>query len=92
MSKPGEPIEPAGDRPGAGLIISLLLSALIVILGFWYLVFMDRREEPIPSALLRQSCESSWGVLVEGVSETDGHTTRFSLCIPERAFECADLE
>ena len=92
MSRTGEPIEPAGDRSGAGLVLSLVLSALIVMLGFWYLVFMDRGEPSVPSEVLRQSCESSWGVLVEGVSETDGHTTRFSLCIPERALECADLE
>ncbi len=92
MSRTGETLGAPGDRSGPGLIISLVVSVLIVVLGFWYLVLTDQSPQPVPHDALRQSCESSWGVLVEGVSETDGYTTRFSLCIPERALECADLE
>jgi len=92
MSRVGETLGGAGDRTGTGVVLSLVISALIVILGFWYLFFMNRSDSSIPSALLRQRCESQWGVLVEGVSETDGHATQFSLCIPERAFECVDVE
>ncbi len=92
MSSNGIVSEPQGDRTSRGLIFSLVLSAAIAIGGFCYLALLYRHAAGVPNRVLRQSCEANWGVLVEGVSETNGSTTQFSLCIPERAFECADLE
>ena len=92
MNNTDATVAPHGDRPARGLVFSLVLSTVIAIGGFCYLALLDRHPAGVPNRVLRQSCEANWGVLVEGVSETNGSTTQFSLCIPERAFECADLE
>ncbi len=80
------------DKSGVGLVASLGISMLIVVTGFFYIFSMNRaHERSAAPASLRQRCDSEYGVFVEGMSGAEGYETHFSLCIPERAFECIDV-
>jgi len=93
MSETKEQYESHGkNAPGGGFIISLGVSILIIIGGFFYLAFGDARERSASAEELRRRCDSEYGVYVEGMTRTDEEVSQFSLCIPERAFECIDVE
>ena len=82
------PKKPSDD----GLVISLGVAILIIVGGFFYLTFGGAHERPASAETLHQRCDSANGIFVEGMNGVEGDETHFSLCIPERAFECIDVE
>lgn len=81
------------DKSESGLRISMAISGIILLLGIIYLAFTREQRSAVERVeSLRRRCESTGGVYIEGTSGPYGGDTQFSLCIPERAFECIDAE
>lgn len=79
------------DSNGTFFISSLFVAAFIIASGCWFL-YSTHRSVSEPNTSLAARCEESGGVLIEGVNDTDGIVSEFSVCLPERVLYCADIE
>lgn len=84
-------------KPYRDLLVELGIAAtatvlVVVVLGSC-LDTCSSTPEPDRLDSLRAHCTSSGGILVEAVaSDGDGKQGLFSICIPERAFYCVDVD
>jgi len=70
---------------------SIVVVAIVVVTVCWFL-YTSSGHLSVPNTSLAERCEESGGVLVQGVNDTAGTVSEFSICIPEQALYCADIE
>lgn len=79
------------DPKSALFVVSLIVAAFMVVSGCWFL-YSSHERASAPNVSLASRCEESGGVLIQGVNDTDGTVSEFSVCVPERMLYCADIE
>jgi len=77
---------------GAVVILTMVIVLVTATMGSC-LGMCSPGPEPDRLESLRAQCGISGGVLIEAVaSDGDGKQGLFSICIPERAFYCVDVD
>jgi len=73
--------------------LAVITSFLFVYACFFYFIFFQQHKNPTQhTENIRQKCDAAGGVYIEGATQIDTSETLFTLCIPQRAFECVSVE
>lgn len=71
-------------------MVMYVIAASVLISGIIWYVFKNHEQNA--NVDLASSCETSGGVLIVGVNDDGNRVNRFSVCVPQEAFICIDVE
>lgn len=80
------------EETKSSIIALMFMFMFITLIGAIWYVFRQETNRSSSDVSLRLRCNEAGGSLIEGVTDTSGEVTHFSICVPAEAFYCSDIE